>query len=171
VKLKTDGPTGNTVMASKLGPKWVTLADHLKAKLAARFKQRPQLAQELADYIEAMAYVPWLSPKFSDELVKGCYAQQILTEWKRMKNGAGLQALYEMHGMAHQLFTAVLPEPTNKFNDMEKQLLVRYPMLKYSEGNAKYESKLAAIKPVIDYVNLVEAFNAGLASTTQKQVS
>ncbi len=143
----------------KLGPKWVPLADAVKAKLDAL--TTPAFLQNLSDYDAGVTYqeATFIDRKWIKLFASGTPVSDLLNEVLRM--------LHPPHATVHSVLNlgecrpwlvrpTLLPTPTVFLPDLEDKMLDRYPLLRVLGQRRTSELGATDMGRVADYVRLVD---------------
>ena len=142
----------------KLGPNWVKLEDHFKAKLDAAMKW-PTADKDLAEYFLAAKYDGFIDAKHLGLFPANYLAALLITQRKAalsVKNNE-IYAVLFAHQNSRFLVAPTIKKSGFDYQGFEKSVIKRYPLLGMLPRHHVLESDTKTFQPIADYINLIEA--------------
>ncbi len=155
---------------AKLGPKWITLGDHLQNQLDAAMKW-PTATKDLAEYFAASNYDGFIDAKHKSLIPANCLAALLIAQREAalgVKNKEIYKVLYDHQNSLFLELPVIKSSGVFDYAALEKSVIKRYPFLGMLPRYSVLQSDAKRFQPVADYINLIEKDFGSRTPTTKK---
>ncbi len=154
----------------KLGPKWITLQDHLQNQLDAAMKW-PTATKDLAEYFAAAKYDGFIDAKHKKEFPANCLAALLIAQREAalgVKNKEIYKVLYDHQNSRFLKLPSIKSSGAFDYQAFELSVKKRYPLLAMLPRYNVLDCLIKVFQPIADYINLIEKDFGSRTPTKQK---